>query len=559
VVGGGCASFEEWFLGLGVFEHEVGDYLYVVGGVRTNVKGEHPVSVFGIPLVSQGEMDYYIAKLNAATGEAVWAKTFGGVRNWEMFNSVVADEAGNLYAVATFGNVSSAPLEMPLKDGSSTSLAVTNNWGEDYLLVKFNKDGEILWATSIGSKFRENGTPDVTVGEDGNPVICGVFNAANGNLMNESEEKREFYIGEQKYLLYPEQSKESALVKLNSTDGSVMWSRYFTGTGNQEVLKVQAVSGSNAFQLADLFAKSKHLGDRVTFAFENKVEYERFVAYLKEGKLGEAHKLLKKNIEDVWYQEDSEVSTFWKLAGYALQIADCVNRGVKSDGDIQDLVEWYVGSGQEADKAYRRYLTDSQEVVSLPTAVKTMTQYVEGLYADFTERSVKEYQMRAGEIKNHEQLRNQGCIDIVYPALKEGKRVALFFVDAFRYEMGKCFADSMMRNEPDQVKIGAKLSFLPSVTRFGMAAHLGHVKVVEQNGKLQPSVDGRVIITPDDRLDYLQQKTHVDGIGTSARFNTPYQGVFVKNPEYAGQEDEYDFILCDKMGLFYLILVEVEL
>ena len=225
---------------------EVGDYLYVVGGVRTNVKGEHPVSVFGIPLVSQGEMDYYIAKLNAATGEAVWAKTFGGVRNWEMFNSVVADEAGNLYAVATFGNVSSAPLEMPLKDGSSTSLAVTNNWGEDYLLVKFNKDGEILWATSIGSKFRENGTPDVTVGEDGNPVICGVFNAANGNLTNESEEKREFYIGEQKYLLYPEQSKESALVKLNSTDGSVMWSRYFTGTGNQEVLKVQAVSGSNA-------------------------------------------------------------------------------------------------------------------------------------------------------------------------------------------------------------------------------------------------------------------------------------------------------------------------
>lgn len=70
--------------------------------------------------------------------------------------------------------------------------------------------------------------------------------SANGNLTNESEDKREFYIGEQKYLLYPEQSKESALVKLNSTDGSVMWSRYFTGTGNQEVLKVQAVSGSNA-------------------------------------------------------------------------------------------------------------------------------------------------------------------------------------------------------------------------------------------------------------------------------------------------------------------------
>lgn len=65
----------------------------------------------------------------------------------------------------------------------------------------------------------------------------------------------------------------------------------------REIYVRMARKTADAFQLADLFAKSKHLGDRVTFAFENKVEYERFVAYLKEGKLGEAHKLLKKNIE----------------------------------------------------------------------------------------------------------------------------------------------------------------------------------------------------------------------------------------------------------------------
>lgn len=37
----------------------------------------------------------------------------------------------------------------------------------------------------------------------------------------------------------------------------------------------------------------------------------------------------------------------------------------------------------------------------------------------------------------------------------------------------------------------------------------------------------------------------VDAIGTSARFTWMYQGVFVKNPDYAGQEDEYDFYTCD--------------
>lgn len=40
-------------------------------------------------------------------------------------------------------------------------------------------------------------------------------------------------------------------------------------------------------------------------------------------------------------------------------------------------------------------------------------------------------------------------------------------------------------------------------------------------------------------------KGDMDAIGTSARFSYLYQGVFVKNPAYAGREDEYDFYVCD--------------
>jgi hypothetical protein len=38
---------------------------------------------------------------------------------------------------------------------------------------------------------------------------------------------------------------------------------------------------------------------------------------------------------------------------------------------------------------------------------------------------------------------------------------------------------------------------------------------------------------------------YVDGVGSSARLRRPYQGVFVKNPEYAGKNDEYDFYFTD--------------
>ncbi len=42
----------------------------------------------------------------------------------------------------------------------------------------------------------------------------------------------------------------------------------------------------------------------------------------------------------------------------------------------------------------------------------------------------------------------------------------------------------------------------------------------------------------------------VDGVGTSAQLNRPYQGTFVKNPEYVkeGREDVYDFYFCDNQN-----------
>lgn len=38
----------------------------------------------------------------------------------------------------------------------------------------------------------------------------------------------------------------------------------------------------------------------------------------------------------------------------------------------------------------------------------------------------------------------------------------------------------------------------------------------------------------------------VDGVGAKARLRNPYQGVFVKNPSYAGMGDEYDFYFTEQ-------------
>lgn len=45
-----------------------------------------------------------------------------------------------------------------------------------------------------------------------------------------------------------------------------------------------------------------------------------------------------------------------------------------------------------------------------------------------------------------------------------------------------------------------------------------------------------------------QEKGFTDGVGGNARLNEPQQGCFVRNKEYEGQKDEYDFYFTDKQN-----------
>ena len=276
----------------------------------------------------------------------------------------------------------------------------------------------------------------------------------------------------------------------------------------REVYVKMADKTAKALNLAETFAKTKHLGNRITFCFENTVEYNRFIAYLKEGKMAEAHSMYEKNVKDVWYQENAEVAIFWELAKYALMLFEC--EGIESDGSLKDLVNWYANDGQKADFAFRKFYTEKMAALSLPTAVKELGDLVNVRYREFSERGVKEYQKRVEELKDIPSLRNQGCVEKVYPALKDGKRVVFAMVDAFRFEMGKAFSQSIERSYPNNVECEAKVAYIPSITRFGMANHLADISIKEQGGKLVPIIDGSEIVTPAERIDYLKKATGVE-------------------------------------------------
>ena len=73
--------------------------------------------------------------------------------------------------------------------------------------------------------------------------------------------------------------------------------------------------------------------------------------------------------------------------------------------------------------------------------------------------------------------------------------------------------------------------------------------VINRNYILRSDFNGETFTAPyviagvnSNKDTYVYQ----DGVGNQARFGNPYSGVFVKNPEYAGNSDEYDFYLTDR-------------
>lgn len=272
----------------------------------------------------------------------------------------------------------------------------------------------------------------------------------------------------------------------------------------------EAANVANDLNLPTHFARAKHLGERVTFNFENDVEFKRFIDYIKRNEIYAAEEMLNKNINDVWYQEDQNIAAFWNLAKQLILLIRHAETGFNVEGTLKEMVEWYAQGGCEVDEAFRTFLTLKFANSSSAPHEDELTDLVQTRYRSFAEHCVKAYQEKITEISNLSELANQVCKQMVYPALADDKRVAVVLVDAFRYEIGSEFARKLARKYPDQVTCEARLSVLPSVTRFGMANHLDDIKLAVIDDELQPKIDDKPIITVDDRIAYLQERTGVE-------------------------------------------------
>lgn len=161
-------------------------------------------NITGMP--NAGFENAIIVKYNSA-GEIVWKKVYGGNKNEQFFSIAITSDEGFIVAGFT----------------SSTNIAgITNNGTNDFLLVKYNSAGELVWQKSYGGSEIDNLTSVITT-SDGGFAAVGTSESTNlSEITNNGE-------------------RDGIIVKYNST-GEVEWQKNYGGYENEEFSSIAITS-----------------------------------------------------------------------------------------------------------------------------------------------------------------------------------------------------------------------------------------------------------------------------------------------------------------------------
>ncbi|MCR6643032.1 MAG: T9SS type A sorting domain-containing protein [Sporocytophaga sp.] len=99
-----------------------------------------------VTLTNNGGADVFLMKFDE-NGNLLWHKEFGGAKE-DRESHLATDTDGNTYLSINFQDI----ISLTLKSGDKVEFTQNGNNGSSVLLLKIDKDGEILWVKQLGVK-----------------------------------------------------------------------------------------------------------------------------------------------------------------------------------------------------------------------------------------------------------------------------------------------------------------------------------------------------------------------------------------------------------------------
>ena len=162
-------------------------------------------------LVNHGDGNIFIVKYDP-NGNVLWAKTTGDGESYQNEGkSVITDSVGNVYITGSFQSEE-------ISFGTTKLIkAVPNTNQNDMFLVKYDPDGNVIWATGTGEDSLDDGYGNsITLDRKGNIYVLWGFESNTINFgtttLNNSD------------------NEELFLVKYDP-NGNILWAKGASGTG----------------------------------------------------------------------------------------------------------------------------------------------------------------------------------------------------------------------------------------------------------------------------------------------------------------------------------------
>lgn len=141
--------------------------------------------------------------------------------------------------------------------------------------------------------------------------------------------------------------------------------------------------------------------------------------------------------------------------------------------------------------------------------------------------------------------------ELYFNSYEKGQVFRLDLVDYFKTIKNGGSWDPIVKNNPNTFKqlftiADPSWEFQIFIHPTGKYAYFG---VINNHYFMRSDYDEikKEFITPYNFVGGYKQSGYRDDVGTEARMNNPCQGVFVKNPDYTGEE-EYDFYFVDRLN-----------
>ena len=224
----------------------------------------YPVTVGAWQQTYAGGWDVAIIKYDSTGTIRRWATYLGGDQA-DLPHSIICDEGGNLYVFGTTGSAGFpvTPGAYDLTFNGGTSLAYDQSLyypqGSDVFVSKLSSDGSQLLASTFiggtgndGLNYRSRYNLVVNTGND--TLYCNYGDGARGEIAIDAQNY--IYIGSCTFSTdYPITSgafqptnrgkQEGVVTKLSSTLGTLVWSSYVGGSGDDAVYSIDVTSTGN--------------------------------------------------------------------------------------------------------------------------------------------------------------------------------------------------------------------------------------------------------------------------------------------------------------------------